>query len=147
MSSRALHLVLASCIAAAMTLPLTAVAEDPNIQPGMWKYDNTVSVQADFPFPDQNHSNEECVTIEDVERGDAFLDDVDECEVTEKEITRDHMTYAMVCNTGDGMTMTMNADMKFMGDRVSGTITGQMESPMGPMNMRIEMQGERIGDC
>lgn len=146
MKSSALHLMIAT--AATFTLATTAVAQEtPNIQPGMWKYDNTISVDAEYPFPEQTHSNEECVTIEDVERGDAFLEDVEECEILDSNITSDRMTYTMRCQSADGMDMTMEADMEFHGDSAAGTITGDMQSPMGPMSMRIEMEGTRIGDC
>lgn len=146
MKSSALHLMIATV--AALTLSMTAAAQEtPNIEPGMWKYDNTISVEAEYPFPEQTHSNEECVTIEDVEQGDAFMEDVEECEVLDSNIASDRMTYTMRCQSADGMDMIMEADMEFHGTSASGTITGDMESPMGPMSMRIDIQGERTGDC
>ena len=30
---------------------------------------------------------------------------------------------------------------------MEGTMQGDMESPMGPMRMRMELSGKRIGDC
>lgn len=128
-------------------LALSAQAETPNIEPGMWEYNNKMSFQSDFPIPDQEHTSEECVTLDDIERGDAFLDDVDECEITRKEMRRDGMDYAMVCHNPDGTEMTMDAKMQFNGETASGLINGQMQTPMGDMSMQIEMQGRRIGDC
>jgi hypothetical protein len=37
--------------------------------------------------------------------------------------------------------------MKFDGDSMSGTIDGDIESPMGVMKMNVEMSGNRTGDC
>lgn len=128
-------------------LALSAQAETPNIEPGMWEYKNKMIFQSDFPIPDQEHTSEECVTLDDIERGDAFLDDVDECEITRKEMRQDGMDYAMVCRNPDGTEMTMDAKMQFNGDTASGLINGQMQTQMGDMSMQIEMQGRRIGDC
>jgi hypothetical protein len=125
----------------------SALAETPNLEPGMWEYHNKMSFQSDFPIPDQEHTNQECVTLEDIERGDAFLEDVEECDITRQDIRSDGMDYSMVCRGPDGTEMTMTATMHFHGDTANGTITGQMETPMGPMQMTIEMNGRRIGDC
>jgi hypothetical protein len=52
----------------------------------------------------------------------------------------------MECNNG-GMAMTMTASMAFNGDTMEGTVKGEMESPMGPMQMNVTMSGRRLGDC
>ena len=136
-------------IAAASLLILgtSVVAETPNLEPGMWEYHNKMSFQSDFPIPDQEHTNQECVTLEDIERGDAFLDDAEECEITRQDMRSDGMDYSMTCRGPDGTEMTMDATMQFDGDTATGTITGEMETPMGPMQMSIDMTGRRIGDC
>ena len=136
-------------IAAASLLILgtSVVAETPNLEPGMWEYHNKMSFQSDLPIPDQEHTNQECVTLEDIERGDAFLDDAEECEITRQDMRSDGMDYSMTCRGPDGTEMTMDATMQFDGDTATGTITGEMETPMGPMQMSIDMTGRRIGDC
>jgi len=136
-------------IAAALTLGLAtfAVAETPNIEPGLWKYENNMTFSGDVPIPDQSQSSEECVTSEDIAEGDAFLQDVDECDITHKDLRRDGMDYSMVCTQPDGTQMTMDATMAFAGDTATGTINGNMETPMGAMQMTINVAGERIGDC
>ncbi|WP_376695605.1 DUF3617 domain-containing protein [Wenzhouxiangella sp. EGI_FJ10305] len=136
-------------LAAALALGLAtvAMAETPNIEPGLWKYENNMTFSGDVPIPDQNQTSEECVTAEDIAEGDAFLDDVDECEITHKDLRRDGMDYSMDCTQPDGTQMTMDAEMQFNGDSASGTIDGKMETPMGAMQMTINVSGQRIGDC
>lgn len=136
-------------LAATLALGLAAsvTAETPNIEPGLWEYNNKMSFSGDVPIPDQEQTSEECVTAEDIAQGDAFLEDVDECEITRKDLRRDGMNYAMVCSQPDGTQMTMDAEMEFHGDTASGTIHGNMETPMGAMQMTITMTGRRIGDC
>lgn len=136
-------------LAAALALGLAtvAVAETPNIEPGLWKYENSMTFSGDVPIPDQNQTSEECVTAEDIAEGDAFLDDVDECEITHKDLRRDGMNYSMLCTQPDGTEMTMDAEMAFAGNTANGTIEGTMETPMGAMQMTITVTGERIGDC
>lgn len=140
---------IAAALAVGLILGLAApaVAETPNIEPGLWEYRNKMTFSGDVPIPEQEQTTEECVTLEDIEQGDAFLDDVEECEITRKDVRSDGMDYAMVCEQPDGSQMTMEAVMQFNGTSVSGTITGAMEMPMGKMNMNIDMTGERIGDC
>ncbi len=130
-----------------LVMGTSAIAETPNLEPGMWEYHNTMSFQSDVPIPDQEHTNQECVTLEDIERGDAFLEDVEDCDITRKDMRSDGMDYSMVCRGPDGTEMTMDATMHFHGDSADGTISGQMDTPMGPMEMTIEMRGQRIGDC
>jgi len=141
--------MIARTLAATLALGLAtiAVAETPNIEPGLWKYENSMSFSGDVPIPDQNQTSEECVTAEDIAEGDAFLDDVDECEITHKDLRRDGMSYSMLCTQPDGTEMTMDAEMAFAGTTANGTIEGTMETPMGAMQMTINVSGERIGDC
>ncbi|QKK01410.1 MAG: DUF3617 family protein [Pseudomonadota bacterium] len=142
--------MIARTFTAALLLGLasTAVADEtPNIEPGMWQYNNKVTFGPEFPLPDQEQSNEECVTAEEIEQGQAFLDDVDECDITHKNVRRDGMDYAMTCTQPDGSEMTMEASMQFNGDSATGTVNGSMQTPMGEMTMNITMDGRRIGDC
>jgi len=141
--------MIARTLAAALAFGLitTAVAQEPNIEPGLWKYENSMSFSGDVPIPDQNQTSEECITAEDIAEGDAFLEDVDECEITHKDLRRDGMDYSMVCRQPDGTQMTMDAEMAFAGNTASGTIDGNMETPMGAMQMTISVSGTRIGEC
>ena len=128
-------------------LPLAGLAETPNIEPGQWEYVNETKIESDFPIPDQTHTSTDCVTLEDIERGDAFLEDVEDCEMTRQDMRRDGMEYSMVCRDDDGSEITMNAEMSFMGDRVNGTMRAEVHTPMGPMLMTVDINGRRIGDC
>ena len=133
---------------AAASISAPALAENPNIEPGMWETTSTVTIQSEqFPIPPRTDTSSECVTAEKIEEGQAFLEDNDDCEFTNKDMRADGMDYTMTCRSQDGSTVTMNASMKFNGDSMSGTIDGNIESPMGVMKMNVEMSGERTGDC
>lgn len=138
----------------ALTLALTAGicmqagAEAPNVNPGMWETTSTVSLEsAQFSMPSRTDSSSDCVTAEKIAEGQAFLDENEDCTFSNKEIRADGMDYSMTCNSPDGGSIEMNASMKFNGDTMSGTVNGQMDSPMGAMNMKVEMSGRRTGDC
>lgn len=134
--------------AGVLMLAQPAAAEDPDINPGMWETTSTVTIESEqFPIPPRTDSSRDCVTAEDIAEGQAFLDDNEDCEFTSKDVRADGMDYSMVCESADGGTVTMTAAMTFSGDSMSGTIEGEIESPMGAMQMKIEMAGERIGDC
>lgn len=133
---------------AAASIPSSALAEDPNIEPGMWETTSTVTIQSEqFPIPPRTDTSSECVTAEKIEEGQAFLEDNDDCEFTNKDMRADGMNYTMTCRSQDGSRVTMNAAMEFNGDSMSGTIDGDIESPMGVMQMNVEMSGKRTGDC
>lgn len=66
-------------LTASLAFGLIAVAnaETPNIQPGLWEYQTTMTVEAAFPFPDQNETTTECVTAEDIADSSTFLGDME----------------------------------------------------------------------
>jgi len=133
---------------AASAASLPALAEDPNITPGMWETTSTVTIQSEqIPIPPRTDTSSECVTAEKIAEGQAFLRDSDECEFTSKDLRADGMDYTMRCSSPEGGTVTMNASMQFNGDAMSGTIDGDIESSMGAMQMNVEMSGKRTGDC
>lgn len=132
---------------ALLATSLTAVAEQPNINPGLWEYQTTVKIQSDFPIPDQSSTTTECVTAEDIAEGQFAMEDLEGCETTRRDIRRDSMDVELSCAAPDGTSMTMKAHMDFYGDSASGTVTGDMETPMGAMNMQITLEGRRLGDC
>ena len=133
----------------ALTLPFAVLATEPNIKPGMWSYETTTRIlNAPMAMPEQTFNSEECVTLEDIQRGDAFLDDIgEECRASNVNIRRDGMSYTMTCRGPDGSEMEMRADMRFMSNRISGTMESEMETPMGPMKMQMQVEGRRTGDC
>lgn len=133
-------------LAAAALLPLNALAVEPNIQPGEWEL-NSVTTFPGTPMPEQRESSRECVTTEDLADGLAFDVDVEGCEITDMDMRDDGMTYSMSCQDDEGFEMTMDAELLFMGDRTEGTMEARMLTPMGPMEMFMELDGRRIGDC
>ena len=145
-----MNAIIRSFAAASLALGLisTAQSETPNIQPGQWEYETRMTVDAPFPFPEQNDTTADCVTEEDVLRADTFMGDTDveECEITREEMRADGASYEMVCQA-DGMTMDMTMELTFLGDRSEGLIVSKAETPMGPMTSTIEMSGRRIGEC
>lgn len=133
-------------IVAAAALPLTAFAVQPNIQPGEWEL-NSVTTFPGTPMPEQRESSRECVTAEDLAQGLVFDVDVEGCQITDKDIRADGMSYSMTCQDQGDFEMTMDASMRFQGDRTDGSMEAQMLTPMGPMQMRVRIEGHRIGDC
>ena len=133
----------------ALAIPLSAAAEQPNIEPGMWENENHISFETELPLPDQNETTQECITAEQVASGEAFMGDVDDeqCDLSNKTMSSDRMSFDMSCSDGQGMEMTMSVNMRFNGDTAEGEFVGEMQSPMGPIKMRSTTKGRRIGDC
>lgn len=129
--------------------PVIVSAETPNINPGQWEYETTMTMSAGGQaMPGRTMKNKDCVRQEDVTDPDLFGgDELKDCEVSGLEQSRSRLRYTLSCPGPDGSPYTMSADLKLQGDTMEGTMTGDMQSPMGPMNMRMEMSGQRIGDC
>lgn len=129
--------------------PVIVSAETPNINPGQWEYQTTMTMSAGGQaMPGRTMKNKDCVRQEDVTDPDLFGgDELKNCEVSEMEQSRSRLRYSLTCPGPDGSPYTMSADLKLQGDSMNGTMKGDMQSPMGPMNMHMELSGKRIGDC
>ncbi|TVQ39374.1 MAG: DUF3617 domain-containing protein [Wenzhouxiangella sp.] len=136
-------------IASALLVGLIATvqAETPNLEPGLWETKATMRGEGGFPMPEQTHTSTDCMTEEDLAGGDAFFEDVEQCEFERREIRRDGADFEMNCSDPSGMSMNMTATMSFHGDTSEGTIRAELETPMGPMTMVTTLEGRRIGDC
>ncbi|MBZ2188722.1 DUF3617 domain-containing protein [Alcanivorax sp. JB21] len=131
-----------------LALSATSSAETPNVQPGEWEYTNVTRISTGGQtMPSQRDSHRECVTQEDITNKELFSEDMGECEITDKTISRSGMRYSMRCTAEEGMHSTMDASMKFMGNRVEGTVDGKMMTPMGEMTVQTTVEGKRLGDC
>jgi len=124
-----------------------AHAEDPNINVGMWKTTTTTTlISEQFDMPPRTDTSEDCITPEKIAEGQAFLEESEECEFLEKDVRADGLNYTMRCDA-NGTSVNMKGSMEFSGDSMTGNVDGDMESPMGMMEMKIEIEGSRIGDC
>mgnify|MGYP003122375625 CR=1 FL=1 len=129
--------------------PMLASAETPDIKPGQWEYQSTMRMSAGGQaMPAQMVRNKDCVRQEDLTDPDLFGgDELKDCEASGVEQSRSRLRYTLTCAGPDGSPYTMTADIKLQGETMEGTMQGDMESPMGPMRMRMELSGKRIGDC
>jgi hypothetical protein len=134
--------------AAALLMPALVAAEEPNIRPGMWESESVFSYEGNIPIPGRTVTSQECITVENVKEGFTFFDEdeMDGCDITHSELRRDGMDYTLSCKAEE-VQLIMEGRMKFNGDSASGDITGVMDTPMGPVSMRIRMESRRVGDC
>ncbi|MBW6392300.1 MAG: DUF3617 domain-containing protein [Halomonas sp.] len=133
--------------AAALVLPLTAMAESPNIVPGQWQFTSTTSVKGDVPIPDQTDSHQECIAQGDIDDADfQFLEVEEGCELLEHNVSADGVDYKMICRA-EGGEANIDGRMDFLGERVEGSVNIDTESPVGQMQLQTTIEGERLGDC
>ena len=98
-------------------------------------------------MPENTNTSRDCVTEEDVRDGRAFLQEQDDCEILEQDITDTTMDMVMECKQPETGAIRMTVSMEYSGDTSKGTMKGEMDSPMGKMFMDISMDSRRIGDC
>ncbi|WP_018870090.1 MULTISPECIES: DUF3617 family protein [unclassified Thioalkalivibrio] len=132
---------------ALLALPVAAQAETPNLEPGEWEYTHTTTIEGMPQMQDQVEVTRECVTQEDIEKGEDVIEVPEECTLDHVDVRSDGADFAMTCTDPQGGRATMEGEMRFMGTRSEGTMTTDVDSPMGPMTIIMEIEGERIGDC
>lgn len=133
--------------AAMLSLPLAALAEAPNLEPGEWEFTSTTKVEGDFPIPDETDTHRECLTQEAIEEANsAFVQEAEGCEFLEHDGNSERMIYRMACQ-GEGGEATVEGEMRYFTDRLEGDMRVETTTPMGDMVMQTTMQGERLGDC
>ncbi len=130
-----------------LALPLTALAETPNIVPGEWEFTSTTSVQGDMPVPDQTETSRECIAQGDLDDPDfQMIEEEEGCELLEHNVDADGMDYRMVCEA-EGGEANIDGRMDFLGETTEGRVDVTVQSQMGEMQMNTQMEGRRIGDC
>lgn len=133
--------------AAVISLPLTALAESPNLEPGEWEFTSITTVEGDLPIPDETDTLRECLTQEAInEANDFFIQEGDGCEFLEQDASRDGMSYRMSCR-GEGGEATVIGEMRYLQERMESTMQVETTTPMGDMTLHTTMEGERLGDC
>lgn len=129
-------------------LAAPVAAEQPNMEPGLWQYVNTTVMEGEpMGRQQQERTHQQCVTESDLQDPEFMMEDVQDCEISNRSVSVSSMSYDMRCEQQSGMVVDMTADIRFLGERMEGTMTGTMTSPMGEMDMDVSMEAERIGDC
>ncbi|WP_019626391.1 DUF3617 family protein [Thioalkalivibrio sp. ALJT] len=130
-----------------VALPLAAQAETPNLQPGLWENHTTMTMEGMGNMPDQTETTTECITQEEIDMGENIIEAPEGCTLDQMDMSAERMDYTMSCPGPQGNQMQMHGNMRFLGGRAEGEMTSEMDTPMGTVNVRVEMRGERVGDC
>nr|WP_298249663.1 DUF3617 family protein [uncultured Halomonas sp.] len=131
-----------------LALPISALAETPNIVPGEWEFTSTTSVSGDLPFPDQTETSRQCIAQGDLDDPDfQMIEEEENCELLEHNVGVDGMDYRMTCQAEGGQADIVG-NMEFLGETSVGHVEVTIQSPqMGEMEMVTEVEGERVGEC
>jgi len=132
-----------------MALSFAAYSDTPNIQAGLWETTSTTKIEgAPMEIPEEEITEQQCLHPDDLKEADFLLKDMDDCEVSNLDISSSGMSYSMVCSDDQsGIGVEMDSEVQFMGDRMSGVMNGKMDSPMGELTMTVTHSAKRIGDC
>ena len=123
-----------------------AVAETPNLLPGLWSYTTTTTLEGPMSLPAKTSSNEECLTQKQVNQGIDMLDIPEQCAIIQANIMRDNADFSLSCNM-QGIQATFNGQSQFHGDHMQGAMLSEMNTPLGVMLMKMDFVSKRIGEC
>lgn len=120
--------------------------ETPDLNPGLWSYNTTITTEGPLKFPPQHDTRDQCFTQDDLDNGEAALEIPESCTISRKDIQRDRVDYAARCDM-QGMTTTFEGFANFNGDQLTGEMRSEMQTPAGKMYMLMSYDAERVGDC
>jgi hypothetical protein len=129
-----------------MWVTTPALAETPNLQPGMWSHTTTTSVEGPMSMAPQSTTSQQCLTQEQVNKGVDMLEIPKQCSVTKMNVMRDTADFALTCNI-QGMPMAFIGHSAFHGDNMNGQMSSEVDTPVGKMLMSMDFTAKRIGEC
>ena len=121
-------------VAALVAFPMVALAETPNVTAGEWEFVSKTSVSGEMEIPDQTETERQCISQEEG------------CELLDQDLNADGLSYSMVCRA-EGGEATIDGEMRFMGERIEGSVDILTQSPMGELSMNTVIEGEYLGEC
>jgi len=134
-------------VAALVAFPMVALAETPNVTAGEWEFVSTTSVSGEIDIPDQTETERQCITQEELEGAEfGFIEEEEGCELLDQTLNADGLSYSMVCRA-EGGEATIDGEMRFMGERIEGSVDILTQSPMGELSMNTVIEGEYLGEC
>ncbi|AHK80681.1 hypothetical protein M911_08475 [Ectothiorhodospira haloalkaliphila] len=129
-----------------LMMPLSSLADQPNLQPGEWEFTSISSTMGHEAPEEDAHTERGCITENDIAEGARFLIADQGCEITDMESTPANLAYSMICEE-DGDVVEMRATFEFMSDSLTGRITSYLDTSIGKIPMHTEVKGQRLGEC
>ncbi len=140
------YALLTAMLTTSVVFSSALMAETPNIKPGFWQHNTSLSLQGPFNMPPQVTTDQECVTQADIDKGVDVLDLPPGCSLTHYNIRRDSADYSMKCDI-QGMRADFTGKLNFHGDTMNGSMSSDVETPMGVMTMLMQTEARRLRDC
>jgi hypothetical protein len=131
-----------SGIVCALVLSLSALAQVPDINPGLWEF-TTITEMVGMPnmnIPATTHT--QCMTAESlVPQTDAASH---ECQISEMTVDGGTVSWKIACS-GQGGVTEGTGKVTYKGDTMEGTM--DMTIAGAGMQVKNTITGKRIGDC
>jgi hypothetical protein len=121
------------------------MAQAVNLQAGEWEYTNELVFGGGLTPQKQIFTD--CVTEDEIKEGALLGLTIDGCEIHEQRISTNNMHYVMTCEGPEGTRLSVDANIEFDGDTAQGVIKNLVATPLGDMEMTVNMTARRLGDC
>lgn len=123
-----------------------ANAEGIPIEPGMWESKTTINMPM-FPQP-QVSTDRECITRDELTLDDVRDDDPGtDCQWTVEKVDGNTMKWSADCTVEGGARSQGEWSITASGDSYTGGGKMTMTVQDRAMEMTMEMEGLRVGDC
>jgi hypothetical protein len=136
-------LAIATVLTTAFLLAAPAFAGGMQVEPGTWEY-TTTSKNSMMPGP-RTMTMTRCITTPEVDP-EAFMEEAQDCELTDIESDASSMHWKMVC-THPGGVMRGETHYTSTGATIRGTMTMTMTAEGQTMTMETQTEGRRLGAC
>lgn len=75
-----------------------------------------------------------------------LIKDAEDCRITQQDVSASVLTFRMICDSQTGK-LTGSGRYEINGDQAKGYMDMSMDMQGQTMKMRMDMVGERLGDC
>jgi hypothetical protein len=132
----------------ALAVAPAALADAPplvKMKPGMYHTVATAEMVG-LPMKPPAHVTDRCVTPEEANNPKNLAQNNPNCQETAFKTTGNKATFQVVCHER-GETQTGTGEYTFAGDHMTGVVTVEGSTPMGPLKIVTHIESKRTGDC
>ena len=130
-------------LALVLTIPPVVSADEFLVPAGKWQ--STVTTTNSFMPTPMTRTHTDCRTETRFDPA-VMMKDAEDCQLTEKDVDGNVLTFTMVCRVEEG-NLTGKGRYELKDDRLEGSMNMKMDMEGQSMDMKMVFNSQRLGDC
>jgi hypothetical protein len=124
----------------------SALAEAPNLQPGLWEYTHHTTSEGVLKLAPMNETKQECFSQAQFNKGVNMLNIPQSCQLKTLKVSAIRTDFTANCDIA-GMATAYVGHANFNVTKLDGEMIGQTQTPFGPIIMKAVFNAKRLGAC